>query len=140
MNMEQQPKQNSINNEEIPRSDPAFGQQVQRLYRLTVYSRWLFIVFVWLTIVPASLWDLRMEIVLWQEYFTFAAVRYGLVSHPFATLGLAFSIGIILAVLIWQSRNILFGLSTEEKKQLEDRVWNIRKQGSNHPLWKWICD
>lgn len=140
MNMEQQPKQNSINNKETLGSDPAFRQQVQRLYRLTVYSRWLFIVFVWLTIVPLSIWNLRMEIILWQEYFTFAAVRYGLVSHPFATLGLAFSIGIMLAVLIWQSRNILFGLSSEEKKHLEDRVWQIRQQGSNHPLWKWICD
>ena len=83
--------------------------------KLTVYSRWLLIVFVWLTIVPICLWSLRMEIVLWKEYFTFAAVRYGLISHPLAALGLAFSVGMILAVLIWQSRNILFGLSSEEK-------------------------
>ncbi|MEO0966890.1 MAG: hypothetical protein AAFX80_00815 [Cyanobacteria bacterium J06639_18] len=136
--MEQQPKQNSVNHED--NSDPEFERQVQRLYELTVYSRWLLIVFVWLTIVPICLWSLRMEIALWKEYFTFAAVRYGLISHPLAALGLAFSIGMILAVLIWQSRNILFGLSSEEKKLLEDRVWRIRKQGSNHPLWKWICD
>ncbi|KST67955.1 hypothetical protein [Mastigocoleus testarum] len=136
--MEQQPKQNSINHED--NSDPEFERQVQRLYELTVYSRWLLIVFVWLTIVPICLWNLRMEIALWKEYFTFAAVRYGLISHPLAALGLAFSVGMILAVLIWQSRNILFGLSSEEKKLLEDRVWRIRKQGSNHPLWKWICN
>ena len=136
--MEQQPKQNSINHED--NSDPEFERQVQRLYELTVYSRWLLIAFVWLTIVPICLWSLRMEIALWKEYFTFAAVRYGLISHPLAALGLAFSVGMILAVLIWQSRNILFGLSSEEKKLLQDRVWRIRKQGSNHPLWKWICD
>ena len=138
--MEEQPKQNSIGREEILNPDPAFERQVQRLYKLTVYSRWLLIVIVWLTIVPICLWSLRMEILLWKEYFTFAAVRYGLISHPFAALGLAFSIGMMLAVLIWQSRNILFGLSSEEKKLLEDRVWRIRKQGSDHPLWKWICD
>lgn len=136
--MEQQPKNNSINGGEIQGSDPAFQQQVQKLYQLTVYSRWLLIAFVWLTILPASLWGLRMEIELWKDYFTFAAVRYGLASHPFATLGLAFSIGIMLAVLIWQSRNILFGLSSEEKKRLESQVCRIRQQGSNHPLWKWI--
>ena len=140
MNMEQQPKPNSINSGEIQGSDPAFGRQVQRLYQLTVYSRWLLILFIWLTIVPVCLWNLRMEIWLWQEYFTFAAVRYGLISHPFASLGLAFSIGMMLAVLIWQSRNILFGLSLEEKKRLENQVWRIRQQGSNHPLWRWICD
>ena len=137
--MEQQPKQNSINSWEIQSSDPVFQGQVQRLYQLTVYSRWLLIAFVWSTILPASLWSLRMEIELWQEYFTFAAVRYGLASHPFATLGLAFSIGIMLAVLIWQSRNILFGLSSEEKKRLGSQVCRIRQQGSNHPLWKWVC-
>lgn len=136
--MEQQPKQNSSNHE--GNSDPEFERQIQRLYQLSVYSRWLLILFVWLTIVPICLWSLRMEIVMWKEYFTFAAVRYGLISHPLAALGLAFSVGMMLAVLIWQSRNILFGLSSEEKKLLEDRVWRIRKQGSNHPLWKWICD
>ena len=138
--MEQQPKPNSINNGEIQGSDPAFGRQVQRLYQLTVYSRWLLILFIWLTVVPVCLWNLRMEISLWQEYFTFAAVRYGLISHPLASLGLAFSIGMMLAVLIWQSRNILFGLSLEEKKRLENQVWRIRQQGANHPLWRWICD
>jgi hypothetical protein len=44
-----------------------------------------------------------------------------------------------LAVLIWQSRNILFGLPENEQRRLEQQVLRIREQGQSHPLWKWIC-
>ena len=86
------------------------------------------------------MWDLRTEIELWQDYFTWSAVRYGLVFHPFAALGLSLCIGMTLSVLIWQSRNILFGMPASEKQRLENQVYRIRQQGSSHPLWKWICD
>ncbi|NJM72162.1 MAG: hypothetical protein HC862_19360 [Scytonema sp. RU_4_4] len=120
-------------------SDPSFAKQVQKLHQLEVYSRWLFVVFLWLTIAPLCAWDLRSEITLWQQYFTWVAVRYGLYYHPLATLGLFFCLGMILAVLIWQSRNILLGLSQQEKQRLEQQVFRIRQQGPSHPLWKWIC-
>lgn len=116
-----------------------FVRQVQRLHRLTVYFRWLFVIILWLLIVPVALWDLRGEIDLWQQYFTWTAVRYALYYHPFATLGLSLCVGMMAAVLVWQSRNIIWGLSPEEKKRLENQVWQIRKQGSSHPLWKWVC-
>ncbi|MCX7593949.1 MAG: hypothetical protein N2235_09335 [Fischerella sp.] len=120
-------------------SEVSFDEQVQRLHRLTVYGRWLFVACLWLTIAPISIWDLREEFALWQQYFTWVAVRYGLFYHPFATLGLGFCIGMTVAVLVWQSRNILFGLPPQYKKCLEKKVFQIRQQGPNHPLWKWIC-
>ncbi|MFQ4146837.1 hypothetical protein [Chlorogloeopsis sp. ULAP02] len=120
-------------------SNLSFAKQVQRLHRLTVYGRWLFVGFLWLTIAPVSLWHLREEIVLWRQYFTWVAVRYGLAYHPIATVGLALCIGMTVAILIWQSRNILLGLPQQEKQRLEQQVYRIRQQGPSHPLWKWIC-
>jgi len=120
-------------------SDPSFARQVQRLHRLTVYGRWLLVVFLWLTLAPLSLWNLRKEIEFLQDYFTWVAVRYALLSHPFAAVGLSLCIGMTLSVLIWQSRNILVGMPDSEKQRLEKQVYRIRQQGSSHPLWKWVC-
>ncbi|BAZ53394.1 hypothetical protein NIES4103_60690 [Nostoc sp. NIES-4103] len=137
MDLPEQPPTSSNNTEN---TDPSFAQQVQKLHQLTVYGRWLFVAFLWLTLAPVCLWNLRTEISLWQEYFTWVAVRYGLFYHPLSTLGLAFCIGMTVAVLVWQSRNILVGLPQQEKQRLEKQVCHIRQQGPTHPLWKWVCD
>ncbi len=134
-----QPEQPSIFSNNTENTDPSFAQQVQRLHQLTVYGRWLFVGCLWLTIAPLCLWNLRAEIAVWQQYFTWVAVRYGLFYHPLSTLGLAFCIGMTVAVLVWQSRNILVGLPQPEKERLEKQVCRIRQQGTTHPLWKWIC-
>ncbi|MBF2066269.1 MAG: hypothetical protein IGS39_17905 [Calothrix sp. C42_A2020_038] len=118
--------------------DPVFEQQVQKLHRLTVYARWLFVGLLWILIAPICLWNLREEIYLWRQYFTWVAVRYALYFNPLATLGLAFCIGMTVAVLVWQSRNILFGLPKRDREHLEKLVFHIREQGTTHPLWKWI--
>lgn len=125
---------------EQPSSDPHFARQVERLHRLTVYGRWLLVIFLWLTLAPLCLWDLREEIKLLREYFTWAALRYGLLFHQGATFGLGLCIGMTLSVLIWQSRNILIGMPVSEKRRLEKQVYRIRQQGSSHPLWKWVCN
>ncbi|GAB1539617.1 hypothetical protein NUACC21_22840 [Scytonema sp. NUACC21] len=132
-------KQPSKPDWEIDNTDPHFAQQVQRLHQLQVGARWLFVSFLWLTLAPICLWNLREEIVLWRQYFTWVAVRYGLYYHPLSTLGLSFCVGMLLAVLIWQSRNILFGVPDAEKQRLEQQVFRIRQQGPSHPLWKWVC-
>ena len=119
--------------------NPTFEQEVQRLHQLTVYARWFVVGILWLCIGSLSLWSLRGEIALWQEYFTWVAVRYGLAYHRLATLGLALCIGFTVAVLVWQSRNILFGMPHEEKQRLMQQVYKIRQQGQSHPLWKWVC-
>ena len=120
-------------------SDSTFQSQVQRLHRLTVYSRWLVVGLLWANIGSLSLWTLRSEIALWQSHFTWVAVRYSLAYNPLPALGLSICIGMTLSVLVWQSRNILLGMPHNEQKHLEERVLHIRRQGSTHPLWKWIC-
>ncbi len=120
-------------------ADPSFAQQIKRLHQFQVLSRWVVVGLLWLTVAPVSLWNLRSEIALWHQYFTWVALRYGLFYHPAATLGLAFCISMTTAVLVWQSRNILMGIPQQEQKRLEKQVCRIRQQGSSHPLWKWIC-
>lgn len=123
----------------ISGNEHSLAQQIQKLHQLTVYGRWLFVGLIWLTIAPVCLWNLRYEIALWQQYFTWVAVRYGLLFHPLSALGLAFCIGVTTSVLVWQSRNILLGLPLQEKQRLEQQVFRIRQQGPTHPLWKWVC-
>ncbi|MBW4475364.1 MAG: hypothetical protein KME54_00470 [Tolypothrix brevis GSE-NOS-MK-07-07A] len=126
--------------EKPPITDASFALQVEKLHRLTVYGRWLLCLLLWITLAPICLWSLREEIVLWQQYFTWMAVRYALFYHPFSSIGLAFCIGMTTAVLVWQSRNILMGLPHQEQQRLEKQVCRIRQQGSSHPLWKWIVN
>jgi len=123
---------------QLDSSDLLFTQQVQKLHILTVYGRWLFAACSWLVIAPFCLWDLRVEITLLLQYFTWVALRFALISHPFSTLGLSFCIAVTTSVLVWQSRNILLGLPEQEKQRLEQQVFHIRRQGPTHPLWKWI--
>lgn len=119
--------------------DPTFKDQVHRLYRLTFYCRWLVVGILWLSVGSLSLWGLRYPISLMQEYFTWAAVRYGIEFHFLPAFGLAICIGMTLGVLVWHTRNVLFGLPQDEQRRLEQQVYKIRQQGSSHPLWKWVC-
>lgn len=123
----------------INESDRTFQIEVQRLHKLTVYGRWLTVIFLWISIGSFSIWGLRDEIALWIENFTWAAVRYGLSFHLWPTLGLGLCLGMTLGVLTWQSRNIVRGLPLREKQGLEQQVRRIRQQGPSHPLWKWVC-
>lgn len=134
-----QPEKTSINSNDADKMDLSFTKQVQKLHQLTVYGRWFFVGCLWLTIAPLSLWNLRREIALLQQYFTWVAVRYGLFYNPLPTLGLAFCVATTVSTLVWQSRNILLGLPQQEQKRLEKQVLKIREQGQTHPLWKWIC-
>lgn len=121
-----------------PKLDPKFQAAVQRLHQLTVLGRWLTLIGLWLTIGALSLWGLRYPISLMQDYFTWAALRHGLANNLLAAIGLGFCIGLTVSVLVWQSRNILFGLPKPEQERLERMVLKIWQQGESHPLWKWI--
>ena len=115
-----------------------FERKVVKLHRLTVYARWLCVAVSWLTLGSYALWHLRAEITLWFDYFTWAAVYYGFHFNPIPTICLAFCVGITVSVLIWQSRNIIWGLPAHEQRQLERTVKKIQAKGKKHPLWKWI--
>ncbi|MEG4804939.1 hypothetical protein QUB63_30165 [Microcoleus sp. ARI1-B5] len=119
-------------------SDPNLQIEVHRLHKLTVYGRWLTVILLWISVGSLSIWGLRGEIALWLENFTWAAVRYGLYFHRWPTLGLVLCLGMTLAVLTKQSRNVR-GLPQREKQRLEQQVRRIRQQGPSHPLWKWVC-
>ena len=113
--------------------------EVQRLHKLIVYGRSLTVILVWISVGSLSIWGLRNEIALWLEYFTWAAVRYGLYFHRWPTFGLVLCLAITLVVFPWQSRNMLEELPLREKQGLEKQVRYIRQQGPSHPLWKWVC-
>jgi len=119
--------------------DPKFQQQIERLHQLTVWGRWAFVGMLWLTIGALSFWGLRRSISLMLDYFTWAALYYGLHFNPLPTIGLATCIAFTVSVLVWQSRNILFGLPKRDRDRLTRQLLRIRKQGSNHPLWKYVC-
>ena len=89
---------------------PDLKQQVARLHQLTVYGRWLFVIVSWLTLGTYALWHLEEEIALWLDYFTWAAVYYGFHFNLVPTLCLIFCVASTISVLIWQSRNIIWGL------------------------------
>jgi hypothetical protein len=133
------PEESQIESEALV-LDPIFAEQIQKLHRLTVYGRWLFSLCLWLVIAPFCLWDLRVEISLLQQYFTWVGLRYALIFHSLSTLGLSLCIAMTTSVLVWQSRNILWGLPLEEQENLKKQVYRIRQQGSSHPLWKWVCE
>lgn len=122
----------------MTRSHLPYQRQVQRLHRITVYTRWLVVILCWLTFGVYGIWGLRQEIALWLDYFTWTAVRYGIAYNPLPSLCLAFCIGMSASVLVWQSRNIIWGLPARERYRLEQQVKRIVAKGPNHPLWKWI--
>ncbi|MDJ0647161.1 MAG: hypothetical protein QNJ60_00505 [Xenococcaceae cyanobacterium MO_188.B19] len=119
-------------------SDPNFHKKVKKLYRLTVYFRWIVVVFSWLTFGAYGIWGLRSEISLWLDYFTWTALRYGLAFNIIPTICLAFCIGMTISVLVWQSRNIIWGLPPQEKQDLEKQVEHILAKGKRHFLYKWL--
>jgi hypothetical protein len=119
--------------------DPMLKAQVKRLHTLTVYGRWMLVLLLWTTLAPISLWGWHYEISLLRSYFTWVALQYGIIYNPLPALGLAFCIGMTLAVLVWQSRNLVLGIPHQEQKRLEQQVRRISQQGSSHPLWKWVC-
>ncbi len=122
----------------MSKEEPVLQVQVQRLYRLTVYFRWLIALLLWSSFGSLSIWSLRREITLWIEHFTWVSVRYALAYHKLPAIGLGLCLGTTTAILVWQSRHIIWGISPEEQKHLEQQVRQINHQGKTHPLWKWV--
>ncbi len=120
------------------KDEPVLQVQVHRLYRLIIYFKWLIVVLLWSSIGSLSIWSLRREISLWIEHFTWVSVRYALAYNKLSAVGLGLCLGTTTATLVWQSRHILWGISPEEQKRLEQQVRQINHQGQTHPLWKWV--
>ncbi len=117
--------------------DPQFEQAIQRLHQWMLWGRWIVVLILWLSIAPLSVYALRSEVSLWLDYFTWAALRYGLAFNPVPTLGLALCLASLLSALLWQSQHALLGISDRERQRLLRRVQRIHQQGPSHPLWRW---
>jgi len=121
-------------------SDQLLERQVQRLIEVQTYLRWMFDIFLWLTVGTASIWALRSDIELWIAAFTWAAVRMSLISNRLPMLGLGFCVAMTLATLVWQSSIILWGVNQRERRSLIQQVQKIQQQGKSHLLWRWVCE
>ena len=120
-------------------SDTILNQQVQRLYKLNLYRRWLSIILCWLTLGSFSLWKLWGEFKLLHEDFTWVALRYGLAFNLLPTLSLFFCIAITGAVSAWHSSHTIRNLSPKEKIRLKNQLKKIQQLKPSHPLRKWVC-
>jgi hypothetical protein len=116
--------------------DSAYEDQLHRLRDVMMRRWWTIAAALWLVVAPLCLWQLRPEIALLRQYFTWTAVRYGLAYNRLAALGLGLCIGITVALLMAESRHILFGLSGSERRRLSQQLSRIQQKGPSHPLWR----
>ena len=92
------------------------------LRRTWIQRWWLFTLGLWLTVGTASLWSLRRTFQQLQDYFTWAAIRYGLAFNRMAAIGLGLCIGLTVALLVKESRFIIFGLTSKERHDLQQAM------------------
>lgn len=115
--------------------DLTYHRQIEQLRRIVLRRWWVVTGLLWLTVGSFSLWSLRHEFPRIQQYFTWAAVRYALAYNRGPALGLGLCVGLTVALLVAESRYILFGLSKGEKRRLHEWLQRIQRKGSSHPLW-----
>lgn len=113
-------------------------QEIEALRQAMMRSWWWVCLALWLSVGVLSLWWLRSGLQELREYFTWSAVRYMLYYERRAAIGLGLCYGLTLALLVSESRHILWGLSAGERSRLHTRLHKIRNQGPSHPQWKII--
>jgi hypothetical protein len=112
--------------------------ELQRLRLLAIYKRWVAVAVCWSILAPLGVWELRAEIELWRDYFTWTAVRYGLAYHPLAALCLLFCFGITLSTLVLHCEYRWGAISPREKTRLEQHLGAIAQLSPRHPLRRWV--
>lgn len=113
--------------------------KIQKIYRINLYLKWITVLIFWLSFGLFGMWELREEIALWQQYFTWSALRYALVYHRLAAIALSICIGLTVGLLITQSRDLLWGISDQEKYRLQQEIDKICAKGKSHPFYKFLC-
>ena len=73
-----------------------------------------------------SLWGLRHTFEQARVYFTWAAVRYGLAFNRPAAAGLGLCLGMTVALLLRESRYLLWGLNRRDRAQLSNALQRRR--------------
>lgn len=88
------------------------------LWRRWMRRSWIVVFALWMTVGAASLWSLRRTWHQLAEYFTWAAIRYGLAFNRLAAMGLGICLGLTVVLLIKETRFLFFGLTQKEQQQL----------------------
>lgn len=117
-------------------NESSYQQQIERLRGILLRRWWLVCGGLWLTVGVLSLWGLRHEVAPIRQYFTWTAVRYALAYNRLAAMGLGICAGLTVALLVAESRHILFGLTRGEHERLNRLRQRIEEQGERHPLWR----
>lgn len=112
---------------------------IRRLINLQTLLRWLFSILMWLTLGSFCLWQIRAEIAMLLDIFTWSALRSVIQYRALPSLGIAFCLSTTLSTLVWQSQHILWGFSRQEHLSMVKYIQNIEVRGTKHPLWRWIC-
>ncbi|NJR69670.1 MAG: hypothetical protein HC771_14160 [Synechococcales cyanobacterium CRU_2_2] len=115
--------------------EPELKEPVQRLYHAQQQQRWRLVLLLWWGGVPLSLWGLRQTLALLWEYFTWSALRYGLIYHPISALGLLVTVLLTLTSAFAELGFRRWGYSGQEVRRLKRQVERIRAKGEKHPLW-----
>ncbi|MEM9809369.1 MAG: hypothetical protein AAF959_29315 [Cyanobacteria bacterium P01_D01_bin.56] len=107
-----------------------------RQHSLTLW--WRLTVAVWLTVGPLTLWQLRAEISLLLDYFTWTSVYYGLKYNFLGAIGFFLCVALASTLFVREIRHLTLGISPLERKRLEAQLTKIRRQGDSHPLWSLV--
>lgn len=116
-------------------ADPQYHRQIERLRVILLRRWWRTSLLLWLTVGSLSLWSLRGEWAMLRQYFTWTAVRYVIAYNRLASLGLGLCVGLTVALLVAESRHIVFGLTRSERQRLNQLHHQVLQQGPTHPLW-----
>ena len=118
--------------DEVARAIEALRQQMMQDW-------WRVCLALWLSVGLLSAWWLRSELQELSEYFTWAAVRATIHFERLPSVGLISCFALTFGLLLSESRQILFGLSAEERSRLLTKLNKINQQGSSHPQWKVVA-
>ena len=131
---------NSSNHIESTYPDIVTERAIEVLRQHSLLAWWRLTVGVWLSIGPLTLWQLRSEISLLLDYFTWTSVYYGLKYNFLGALGFFLCVGLVTTLLVREIRHLTLGISPVERRRLEKQLVQIRRQGSSHPLWSLIMN
>ena len=132
--MEDAPRNHEVNESTLPRR----MQELEALRQAMMQNWWRICLGLWLTIGLSCLWWVRGDLIEISEYFTWAAVRSIFLYNRPAGMGIALCIGVTFALLVSESRQILWGMSADERSRLSAQLDRIHQQGESHPQWHLI--
>ncbi|MEM8501687.1 MAG: hypothetical protein AAF716_00870 [Cyanobacteria bacterium P01_D01_bin.1] len=114
------------------------AKELEALRQAMMRTWWRTCLSLWLTVGLVSLWWVRDDLIEISEYFTWAAVRSIFLYSRLAGMGIALCVGLTFALLVSESRQILWGMSAEERSRLSAQLDRIHEQGASHPQWNLI--